>query len=181
MRILRFLVVALSLAVFVTCGVAATKQPPTTVIFVRHAEKEQTKTDDPPLTAEGRARADRLATVLGKSGLNAILTSQFTRSLETAAPVERALGVKADHIVLQFSPAIPPGPPLMTPDSRAQVIRWITSHKGKTVLVVGHTNTIPDLIRALGGPEVTIDETEYNDLFVLTLGDSPKLVHLTYP
>ena len=180
MRQIRFALIVLSLAAFVTGSVAAPKQTPTTVILVRHAEKEKVKTDDPPLSAEGVARAERLAAVLRQSGVSAILTSQFTRSLQTAAPVERALSVKADHIPLQFVPAVPSAAPMMTPDSRAKVVHWIMEHKGRTVLVIGHTNTIPDLIRALGGPEVTIDEAVFSDLFVLTLGESPKLVHLTY-
>jgi broad specificity phosphatase PhoE len=143
----------------------------TTVILVRHAEKATAPANDPPLTAEGRERAKELARVVGKSGISAIFTTNLARTKQTAAPVAA---------LLHLQPAVNANSPTYARDL-ANRIR--TQHAGRTVLVVGHTNTTHDVIAALGvNTAPTIPETDFDNLYIVTLaeGHEPKLVSLKY-
>ncbi|HJZ64325.1 MAG TPA: phosphoglycerate mutase family protein [Candidatus Acidoferrum sp.] len=128
----------------------------TTVILLRHAEKATQPPDDPPLTAAGRARANVLADALADSGVSAIFVTQFRRTAETAAPLAGRL-----HIQPQVIPAA----------NSQELVESVRGIQNGTVVVVGHSNTIPTTIAGLGGPSaVVIAESEFDNLFVLTLG-----------
>jgi phosphohistidine phosphatase SixA len=173
---------ALLLAVLLGClatglgpGEAAAQEP-TVVVLVRHAEKV---TPDPPdadpaLTAAGQARALALAETLADAGVDAILTSQWQRTRLTAAPLAERLGIEPEVFSTSGAQA--------QPEAVAEAIR--TRHAGQTVLVVGHSNTVPEVIAALGGPAVeAICESQYADLFVLVLddgGEAPALIRAGY-
>jgi broad specificity phosphatase PhoE len=152
---------------------AAHAAPVTTVILVRHGEKvagAPKMNDDPALTAEGEARAQRLATMLRASGVTTIYTTPFTRTRSTAAPVAAALKVTPTEVK--------PGP-----DYAADVAAQIRAlPAGSTVLVVGHSNTTPNVIKALGIPNAPAidDATEFDNLFVVTLSEEPRLLVLKY-
>ena len=129
----------------------------TTVVLVRHAEKLAEPPDDPPLSPEGQHRAKALAGWMADSGVQTIYVSQFRRTRETAEPVAKRTG--AEIVAL---PA----------DDLSGVMKQLRGkHRGETVLVVGHSNTIPALIEWLGGDGVEIDENDFSRLFVVT--DSP--------
>ena len=141
---------------------------PTTVILVRHAEKatSTTMTNDVPLSDAGRARANELARVLADTHIDAIYTTQFQRTKQTAEPLAR------EH---NLTPAV------ADPAQIADIVR--TKHAGQTVVIVGHSNTTPDVIRALGiGKPPAIGDSEFDDLFIVTLapGAAPKLITLRY-
>jgi len=144
----------------------------TTVILVRHAEKVADATlKDPPLTEEGQARAKELARMLGNAGVTAIYTTPWERTRQTAAPLATALGVQPVEIKT--------GPTYVK--EVASIIR--AKHTGSTVLIVGHSNTTPDVIRALGITDApAIPETDYDNLFVVTLADGsePALLKLKF-
>src|SRR5262249_46748569 len=128
----------------------------TTVILLRHAEKATQPPDDPPLTAAGRARANVLADALADSGVGAIFVTQFRRTAETAAPLAARV-----HIQLQVIPAT----------NNHELVESVRKIQSGTVVIVGHSNTIPSIIAELGGPSsVVIAESEFDNLFVLTLG-----------
>src|SRR5688572_14937113 len=84
----------------VLAQVAVAKETPraaaTTVLLVRHAEKAAQPADDPPLTAEGEARAQALVQVARDAGVTAIVTTQFQRTRLTGAPLAQALGITAE-------------------------------------------------------------------------------------
>ena len=121
------------------------------IILVRHAERVQSAmTDDAPLADAGRARAQRLAAVLAKAEIRAVFTTRFRRTQETAKPV-------AD--LLQLTP--------IEESDSVQLVAKLRTHGNETVLVVGHSDTVPDIIKAFGGPTVTIADNEFDDLFVL--------------
>jgi len=147
-------------------------QAVTTVILVRHAEKVSDE-GDPPLSEAGAARANELARVLSDARVSAIYTTQYKRTQNTAAPLATALGVTPK--VMRVG---------KTTTYAADVVREILQHHaGKTVLVVGHSNTTVDVLRELGVKELpSIPETQYDDLFVVTLANNaiPKLVALRY-
>src|ERR1039457_4489310 len=116
-----------------------------TVILVRHAEKAAAPADNPPLTADGRKRAEALATMLGSSGVTSIFVTDYLRTQQTAEPLASLLDLTPQRIGAK-----------QTPD----LVAAIRGHKDGVVLVVGHSNTVPEIIAALGGPAVTIEDGE---------------------
>ncbi len=122
------------------------------VILVRHAER-QASGSDPSLTAAGKRRASLLATMFAGSGVTAIFTSAAGRTKQTAAPLAAKLGIAPREIDDSTAAA------------RAQIIAG-----GACVVVVGHSNTVPEFIEALGGPaDVVIDDHEFDRMFVLSV------------
>jgi len=126
----------------------------TIVYLVRHAEKRPEK-PDPALSAAGIVRADLLAVELADAGLTNIHSTDYIRTRETARPLARDLGLPVDL----YDPGDLPG-------LAAQI-----KTMGGTHLVVGHSNTTPDMVAALGGEAGSpIDEvSEYDRLYVVTL------------
>jgi broad specificity phosphatase PhoE len=129
------------------------------VFVVRHAERadvgasQMQSQADPPLSAAGEARAARLAWMLGNSGTKAIYVTEFRRTQDTALPLATKLGVKPQQV------------PSRDTDALIKTLR--NEHAEDIVLVVGHSNTVPAVIKAFGGPEVTIADNEYDNLFIL--------------
>ncbi len=139
------------------------------VILVRHGEKatDPPNPRDPDLSAAGHARAQALAKVVAHADLAAIYATQFKRTQATVAPAAAAMKLAVTRV-----DASDPG----------ALARAIRSHSGKTVLVAAHSNTVPEIIAALGGPSIPeIDEDDFDNLFVVTVrGAEAQLVHLTY-
>lgn len=141
--------------------------PPTRLYFVRHAEKATAPAADPPLTPAGEARAEALVDVLRGERLHAIYSSQFRRTLATAAPVAEAQGVEVTVL------------PIEGPDAdavvRAQARQIAADSFPYAVLVVGHSNTIPDMISELTGePMADLGDLEYDGVYVVTLSAHPS-------
>jgi broad specificity phosphatase PhoE len=142
--------------------------PDTTLLLVRHAERDG-KRD--ALTAAGRGRAAELVHVGQRAQVSAVYHSDTLRTRDTAQPLARALGLAA---IERPATAI-----------AALVEEILAQQQGKTVLVVGHSNTVPQIIGEAGGPALgNIDEDDFDDLFVLTACGcrrrAPKLVRLQY-
>ncbi|MFY9620349.1 MAG: phosphoglycerate mutase family protein [Pyrinomonadaceae bacterium] len=153
---------------------------PTTVFLVRHAERADAPREDPPLLETGTARAQLLARILGKSGIKTIVTSQYLRTKATAEPLAKQLSITSVAISLKTSAA---NPRQVTAESIQEIIDKIHQRPGENALVIGHSNSVPDVIKALGGDVVpTIDEKEFDDLFVVTVYAKGKarVTHLKY-
>jgi broad specificity phosphatase PhoE len=151
-----------------------------TVFLVRHAERADEPRQDPPLTEKGVARSEALARLLSTADIKAIYTSQFARTKLTAEPLAKQLGVTATAISLKTSPS---NPRAIAEESTKEIVDKIMSQQGGSVLVVGHSNSIPDVIKMLGGNDVpTIDEKKFDDLFFVTVyaNGRAKVVHLKY-
>lgn len=150
----------------------ATATPPTVVLLVRHAEKGTQPPQDPPLTKRGAARARALVAVARDAGVTAIITTQFERTRKTAEPTAKAL-----HITPEVVNA-------GTPAQHARAVaQQILRHAGGTILVVGHSNTIPAIVGALGAPQPRdLCDSEYDQLFVVVIGDTgpPRLIRSRY-
>lgn len=160
---------ALALALFATTLSAA---PPavTTVILVRHAERASQDTDS-ELNAAGIERAKELARMLTGVKVDAIYTTQYKRTKETAAPAATARGI---------TPVVREAGKTYAVDM-AKHIR--DTHRGQTVLVVGHSNSTIDVMKALGATGVpAMPETEYDNIYVLTdvEGAEPRVVALRF-
>jgi len=153
---------------------AATVAPADTlVVVVRHAEKAG-PTGDVALSPAGEERARALVAVTRDAGVSAVITTQFQRTRQTGSPVAQALGITPVVVAA-------------TADVRehARQIAALVREKygGRSVLVVGHSNTVPAIIAALGGPAMRdLCDSEYDRLFILTLSDAapPRLVQSRY-
>src|SRR6266404_5710460 len=139
---------------FVVLSVAlSTATAQSTVFIVRHAEKADAS-KDPDLSEAGRARAEGLAKMLKDANITAIYTTEFKRTQQTAAPLAKALGITATTVPAK--------------DTAALIAKLRGSNSN--ALVVGHGNTVPDLIKALGISEpINIAENDYDNLFVVML------------
>jgi phosphohistidine phosphatase SixA len=128
-----------------------------TYYIVRHAEKVQAQPPlpDPPLTPNGEAMAQNLKTILLPKGIKHIFSTNTTRTKATAAPLSQAIGI--------------PVATYATPN--AEFIAQLKALK-KNTLVVGHSNTVDDIVNALcGAAKINGDlpDTDYGDLFVVTV------------
>lgn len=140
-----------------------------TVLAVRHADIDQPAASaDPPLNAAGRRRATALAHVAGSSAVGTIFTSTLTRTKATAEPLARRLGLQPREV---------PG--------TAELAEQVRSGElGEVVMIAGHSNTVPEMIHALGVPSApAIGEREFDNLFVVTVvvaDGTAALVRLRY-
>lgn len=162
----RALLAPLALVVTLLAGVAGCAPlgggaPETTVYLVRHAERASAPADDPVLTPAGEARARALAAELANAGITRILVTPRQRTALTAAPLARARGITPEVIALGSSTA-------GHVDAVAAAIRALPA--GTKVLVVGHSNTIPRIVTALGGPPFRdLCDGEYQTLYTVRL------------
>ena len=141
------------------------------VFVVCHAERADDGSGmamtgkDPDLSAAGHARAVALASMLKDADVTAIYVSEFKRTGQTAGPLAKAL---------DLTPTVVPA------RNTAALVDHLRSARGN-VLVVGHSDSIPDILEALGveGPS-KIGEMEYDNLFVITRTPRPALLRLHY-
>jgi phosphohistidine phosphatase SixA len=154
----------ISASVFATAAVA---QPPT-IFLVRHAERAAISgrvPSDTGLSPAGQDRAQHLAEALKDAKITAIYTSEFKRTQETAAPLAQSLGIRAEVI---------PG------DDLRRLVAKLKASQGN-VLVIGHSNTLPQIINALGvSSRVTVAESDYDNLFLVVRAPDPQLIRLHY-
>lgn len=153
------LVLAVALALATLVAEPAAGESPTIVYLVRHAEKVSPAPvdapSDPPLTEAGWQRATRLAGVLQDAGVERILSSDLRRTRGTATPLAEQLGLEIE---------------LYDPSRLQELATDLRQFKG-AVLVSGHSNTTPELVRLLGGdPGRAIDEaTDFDRLYTVIL------------
>lgn len=149
-------------ALLLFAGPLFAQTEPATVIVVRHAEKLSEPANDPALSAEGWARAEALVEAVRHAGITTIFSTPYTRTRDTAGPVAKALGLTIIETPI----------PGRSVDAYARDIAARVKKTGGVLLVVGHSNTMGAVIRALGGPNVDpITDAEYSNLFVLTVQD----------
>lgn len=123
-----------------------------TIYVVRHAEKAVAESD-PPLSETGQKRALVLAQMLQKANLKAIYSTPYQRTQQTAQPLAEKLGLA----VQDYRPA------------QAEELIVQLKNAAQNALIVGHSNTVPALVRALGGESENLTEQDYGDLFQITL------------
>ncbi len=128
---------------------------PTTIYVVRHAERADDGTEnDPSLSESGRDRAQHLARMLAEVDLDAVYSTDYTRTRQTVGPSANAL--QLDVMMYESAAAL------------AERVR--TDLAGKAVLVAGHSNTVGSIVEALGVREPPIlNESDYGDVFIVTI------------
>lgn len=138
---------------FLFVSLASYAGEPTFVYLVRHAEKLK-DVKDPELSPLGEARVKLLEHFFEKISLDGIYSSQYRRTKQTVESIAKSHGLSTTIIKAQ------------DPDAQIAAIKA----KGQgTFLISGHSNTVPALIKKFGGPDLKIDETEYDNLFLLVL------------
>ena len=145
---------------------------PTTVIVVRHAEKQNPSPlpdNQVPLTAAGQARAATLAQVLAREGVTKIYVTEKLRTQQTAQPLATLRGITPQQI------------PAANTDQLVTELRSF-GNRGRVIVVVGHSDTVPAIVNKLGGGTVTIAASEFDNLFVLTLRKpgATRIIKATY-
>lgn len=144
----------------------------TVVVVVRHADVESPTDADPILSVDGRERAARLAKMLSQArpvrGIDAIFSSEFRRTQQTATPLSETLALPINVVPAATWSALP-----------RKIKR---EHHGEYVLVVGSSNTIPALIANLSGEQVALRDDEYDALFIVFVPQfsKPKVVRIRY-
>jgi broad specificity phosphatase PhoE len=161
---------------FAAAPLAGAQTPPTVIIVVRHAEKAAVEGNDPPLSEAGARRAQRLAALAEEAGVSVVYTTQFKRTRETGQAV-------ADRLKIPLVAVEATRDNMATyADSLAREI--LSKHKGQTVLVVGHSNTAPQVAGALGRKSLAPldDATDFETLFVVIVPEAgaPRLVRAKY-
>lgn len=145
--------------------------PATTVIVTRHAEKVDPSPlpdHQVPLNPAGEIRADTLAQVLARAGVTRIFVTEKLRTQQTAEPLAIQLGISAVTI------------PAADVDALIdEVHSW--GNRGRVILIVGHSDTVPVIVDRLGGGTVAVGD-QFDNLYVLTLrGWRPtRIIQATY-
>jgi len=157
-------------AVVVFAYFATFRRSVTTVILVRHAEKNiEPNNPDPDLSPAGQARAQELVRIFGDTGINAIYATQYKRTQQTVKPLADKLGLPINQVNSKN-----------TADLLAQIQ---AQHPGQIVFISGHNTTVPEIIAAIGGPTYSpIPETEYDNLYIVSVyrTGKAKVVKLKY-
>lgn len=156
-------VLVLALALFLSN--TANCQTPGKIFAVRHAEK-QSNDKDTPLSVLGQKRAHCLAETLKDAHITAIFTTQYTRTKQTAEPTASEANVKLTSLDASSNDAV-----ITQAKAAAQ--------KGN-VLIVGHSNTVPDIVSGLGAPKPTIPDQAYDLLFIVDEAAPQTLTTLHY-
>ena len=161
----RTLAAAAALAL---CSLAPPAFAQKAIVVVRHAEKADSSTD-PVLSALGTARAEALAKALASLEVKAVYVTQYQRTALTAAPLMKAAGLQ---------------PIQVHSDESAQLVeRMKKEHPSDVVLTVGHSNSVPRILKLLGAAEnIQLGENDYDNLFIVVPAASgpPTLLRLKY-
>ncbi len=157
----RTLLLVLTFAGALSVASAQGSAPADKLVFVvRHAEKANATDPDPSLSDAGRERADALASALRVAGVSAVLVTPRVRTRETAAPLAVAMHLTAQVVPFGAS----------TAEHAGLVAKAVREQRGGAVLVVGHSNTVPAIIAALGGPTMPdLCDAAYANLFIVRI------------
>jgi len=175
-RLRRIQVIIIYTAIAIGLAWFFESQATTTVIFVRHAEKAAEPAGDPGLSEAGKHRAAELARQLVDSdvvpglGVDAVFSTPFRRTEETAKPVADALGLTINA----YDAA----------DTELFIEELVKEYKGKIILVVGHSNTVPEMIGNMGASKKVppIAENEYDNIYLVSIPwfGKTKTIRLRY-
>lgn len=132
----------------------------TTYFFIRHAEKDLSNPNDrnPNLTEEGKSRAKNWAKILSDTKIDIVYTTDYTRTRKTAEPIANSQNLE----IMTYNPKV-----LYSIDFQEKT-------KGKTTVIVGHSNTTPSFVNKIIGDDKykPIDEKIYGKIFIVTITDN---------
>lgn len=142
---------------FVSPMITKAQSETTTYYLIRHAEKDRSDASDrdPQLTDAGMARANKWAEVFSEVDFDAVYSTNYKRTQQTATPTAKAKQLE----IREYDPRNP------------DISGWNTEHHGKSVLIVGHSNTTPSVVNKLIGKELykEIDDHQNGYLFIVSV------------
>lgn len=151
-------------------SLASYSQNSTAFIVLRHAEKAD-NSKDTNLSADGLLRAEELKKTLNNVSVDAIYSTPYNRTKQTVTPL-----ATEKRITITEYPADKPYQDFVT--------ELMASHRGKTIVIVGHSNTVPEILKVLTNNtfNVSISESQFDNLFVVTLvdGKQPEVAPMKY-
>jgi broad specificity phosphatase PhoE len=167
-----FLILIAFSLVFSVLGRTAYSQSKKTIILVRHAEKDTSPTadpGDPNLSTEGLQRAERLAKRIKKYRPGAVYSTNYLRTLDTAAPTAKRRNLKVQ---------------IYDSKNPTDLIDQIMKSKTKRFLIVGHSNTVPALANLLIKKNLfqSLDESDYGTIWIIRIrpGKEPRAEIIQY-
>ena len=149
-------------SLFVSCKDASKtipidKENTSVFYFFRHAEKDRTDltNKNPSLTTQGLERASKWAVFFKDKKIDAVYSTKYKRTLQTALPIAKEQNLE----IINYTPKL-----LISE-------KFIANNKGKNIVIVGHSNTTPELVNTLLGEKIYDDilDQDNNDLFIVTL------------
>jgi len=152
---------AISIFIILSVLVVGQANADVTIYLLRHAEKQSDGTNDPHLTERGELRAAYLSQQLSLTNITKIFSSNYKRTLETAKPLSELLGITVE---------------LYDPRKLEKFAEALRKETGQ-IMIVGHSNTTPQLTALLSGVEVdAMDESEYENMYqVVLIGNKARL------
>ena len=161
---MRGLILFLLLTVQVT---GFSQEKITTFILTRHAEKANDGTKDPDLTDAGKMRADQLVKLLREQSVDAIYSTDFKRTQNTVMSLAKAKNLNISRYEAFKTEAID---------------EIVEKHRGGTIFMCGHSNSIPWTVNYLIGKEQYKDfeDSDYNNLIIITLFEKGKAAKVTW-
>ena len=171
MWLLALGVFALLLGAYASWSSATT----TTIVVVRHAEKEIGAISDAPLSPQGEQRSDRLAQMFGGAEtfgrIRKIYVTNTRRTQQTALQLSQRLGINSEVVDAKT-------------DSAELAKRVLRENRGGRALIVGHSNSVPEIVRALlrGRAVPPMGEDEYDTIYVVTVPTmgEPTVLRMKY-
>ncbi|WP_010380608.1 SixA phosphatase family protein [Pseudoalteromonas rubra] len=146
------------LLILITLASVTVYAQPEQIVLLRHAEKMKGK--DPELTPQGQLRAQRLATLLAPLNPGLLFSTDYNRTRQTLAPLSTATSVPVQ---------------LYDPRALADFAAQLKTYSG-TIVVAGHSNTTPELVKLLSGQAVSIREDEFNKVFIVSWQDGKAVL-----
>jgi broad specificity phosphatase PhoE len=146
------------------------QQPVTTFILVRHAEKEADGSKDPDFSEKGKERATRLHSLLKEASIDAVYSTPYKRTHNTVSTIAQSKNLPVTDYDAMNAEAMQ---------------AMLNKHRGGTILVSGHSNTIPWTANLLLGENkyAAWEDSEYDNILIITLtdlGKNAKLLWLSY-
>lgn len=161
--------ILLTIILFYCSSFAQETNKITTVILIRHAEKVSDGSKNPELTNDGKERAIRFMNLFKNSGVSTIYSTDFKRTVNTVSPIADVLNLKIE---------------MYDPFDKNFTTNILEKHNGETIVVIGHSNTTPQLVNQLIGVDKhsSLSDDEYGKIYIVSAtnkGDS-KVVELSY-
>lgn len=166
--VIKLVIIILLFSLFLPQSALAEQNPTTqiktegSIFLFRHAEKQKNAGRNPHLTEQGKIRANNITQQLKHKNIRAIFSTDYFRTMETVKPLSNLLGIAITNY---------------DPRDLLNFAKTISKLEGN-IVVVGHSNTTPTLIKLLGvNAEIHIEENEYNDLFLLEFKQGKVITH----
>jgi 2,3-bisphosphoglycerate-dependent phosphoglycerate mutase len=152
----------ISLLLILVCSLSCldaqrrTSEKQTTIILLRHAEKDTINGNDPPLSAVGMARAERLEAAFPEVKPDLFYSTNYNRTKSTLLPWVK-------HTNKKIKPYYA--------NKQGEFAQMLLKEKGKTIVVAGHSNTIPSLVNLFIGQDKyqNLPDNEYGKIFIVTI------------